>query len=120
MGSVQKKSVAVKPVVVKPVVVKPVAVKPHVVKPVVRTDVEVDKVSEALSGRLLMMANRYRTEGDIHQALEIYWTLVDEYPDTSQAKIATKKLMEIAEEYDREGARRMARSMFERLLAETV
>lgn len=105
MGSVKKKPVKKKPVVVKSVAVKPV---------------EVDTVSEALSGRLLMMADRYRMEGDIHQALEIYWTLVDEHPDTSQATVATAKLMEIAEEYDREGSRRMARAMFERLLADTV
>lgn len=81
--------------------------------------IEIAVVDEALSSRLLSMANRYRNEGEIHQALEIYWTLNDEYSDTSQAKDAAAQLMEIAEEFDRDGARRMARSIFERLLTRT-
>lgn len=80
---------------------------------------EIPVVDEALSSRLLSMADRYRNEGEIHQALEIYWTLIDEYSDTSQAKGAATQVMEIAEEFDRDGARRMARSIFERLLTRT-
>ena len=51
--------------------------------------------NQALLGRLLAMAHRYRSEGNLRQATELYWTLVDDYPGTSQANAARVVLLEL-------------------------
>jgi len=71
---------------------------------------------QALLGRLLAMAHRYRRQGNLRQATELYWTLAEDYPGTPQAGAAKAVLLELATSYEREGARHMARSMYERLL----
>ena len=72
--------------------------------------------NQALIGRLLAMAHRYRSEGNLRQATELYWTLVEGYPGTPQADAARAVLLELAEGYERNEARRMARSIYKRLL----
>jgi tetratricopeptide (TPR) repeat protein len=72
--------------------------------------------NQALLGRLLAMAQRYRSEGNLRQAIELYWTLAQGYPRTPQSDAAHRVLLEIADAYERQGARHMARSMYERLL----
>ena len=71
--------------------------------------------NKSLVERLLSMAQQYQHEGSVQQATEIYWTLVDSYSGTTQADTAKAVLLELAETYERNGARRMARSMYERL-----
>lgn len=71
--------------------------------------------NKSLVERLLSMAQQYQSEGSVQQATEIYWTLVDSYSGTTQADTAKAVLLELAETYERNGARRMARSMYERL-----
>ena len=72
--------------------------------------------NQALLGRLLAMAHRYRSEGNFRQATELYWTLAEDYPGTPQADAARAVLLELTEGYERSGARHMTRSMYERLL----
>lgn len=72
--------------------------------------------SQALLGRLLAMAQRYRKERSYRQATELFWTLAEEHPGTPQSDAAKVALQELAEEHERAGAQRMARSMYERLL----
>ena len=72
--------------------------------------------NQALLGRLLTMAHRYRSEGNFRQATELYWTLAEDYPGTPQADAARAVLLELTEGYERNGARHMTRSMYERLL----
>ena len=61
---------------------------------------------------LLAMAQRYRSEGDLRQAADIWWTLLQEHADTPQAQAAQDKLLELAHVYEREGYRHQAaRSM---------
>ncbi len=74
--------------------------------------------NRALLGRLLTMAHRYRSEENIQQATEIYWTLAEDYPGTAEADAARAVLLELAEGYERDDAPHMARSMYERLLEE--
>lgn len=81
-----------------------------------RNDDELSPVDQALLVRLLAMAHRYRSERNVWQATELYWTLADDYPGTPQADAARKVLLELAAGYEREGAHHMARSMYERLL----
>lgn len=72
--------------------------------------------NQALLERLLAMAHRYRSEGNVGQAVELYWTLAENYLGTPQADAARAVLLELATSYERDGARHMARSIYERLL----
>ncbi len=65
---------------------------------------------------LLAMAHRYRSEGNMWQAMEIYWMLTDSHSGTAQALGAQMSLLELAETYEREDdARHIARAIYERL-----
>ena len=72
--------------------------------------------NQALLGRLLAMAHRYRSEGKLGQAVELFWTLAEDYPETPQADAASATLLELAAGYERNNAPHMARSMYERLM----
>jgi len=72
--------------------------------------------NQALLVRLLAMAHRYRSEGNLGQAVELYWKLAEDYAGTPQADAARAMLLELATSYERDGARHMARSIYERLL----
>lgn len=65
---------------------------------------------------LLAMAQRYHGEGNLRQAMEIYWTLAEDHSDTAQAQAAQEKLLELARFYERDGSRHQARAVYERLL----
>jgi lipopolysaccharide biosynthesis regulator YciM len=65
---------------------------------------------------LLAMAQRYRSEGDLRQAADIWWTLLQEHSETPQAQAAQDKLLELAHVYEREGFRHQARAFYQRLL----
>ena len=70
----------------------------------------------ALLARLLNMADRYRDEGAIEQAKEMYFSLAESHADAPEAARARERLIEIAEHYEAGGQLRWARSMYERLL----
>lgn len=71
---------------------------------------------QALLGRLLQMAQRYRKEGNYRQATEMFWTLVYEHAETPEAAVAQAELLALAEGYERAGNQHMARSMYEKLM----
>lgn len=73
---------------------------------------------QALLDRLLAMAHRYRSEGNLRQAVELYWTLAEDRPGTPEGDAAKAVLLELAASYERNEARHMARSIYERLLAD--
>ena len=73
-------------------------------------------VNGSLVGRLLRMAQQYQSEGNIRQATEMFWTLAEDYQGTPQADAAKAALLEMAESYERNHARHMARSMYTRLM----
>ena len=66
--------------------------------------------------RLFAMSLRYRKEGNLRQASEMFWTLVQDHPDTPQAEAAKAELLLLAESYERAGNQHMARGMYERLM----
>jgi lipopolysaccharide biosynthesis regulator YciM len=72
--------------------------------------------SQPLLEHLFAMAQRYRKEGSLRQATEMYWTLVSDHADTPQAKAAKAELLALADGYERAGNQHMARSMYERLM----
>lgn len=66
--------------------------------------------------RLLQMAQRYHAEGAVRQAMEIYWQLLEDHDGTEEARHAEEHIVAIAEAYERDGARHIAKSIYERLL----
>ena len=72
--------------------------------------------SQALLGRLLAMAQRYRGEGNLREAMELFWELAENHPGTAEADAAGATLLELAASYERNAAPHMARSMYERLM----
>ena len=82
----------------------------------VKTEVEVG-ANHMLLERLLAMAQRYRGEGKLRQAMELYWELVEDHPGTAEAGAANAVLLDLAANYERDEAPHMARSIYERLLA---
>jgi hypothetical protein len=69
-----------------------------------------------LLGRLLKIADGYRAGRGIWQALEIYFRLIEEHPETPEGQRARQAVLEIGELHERNGAYRQARTLYERLL----
>jgi tetratricopeptide (TPR) repeat protein len=65
---------------------------------------------------LLSMADQYSRIGSIRQAIELYFELVTDHPDTEQAAHAGDQLLVIAQHYTDRGELRQARGIYERLL----
>lgn len=68
--------------------------------------------------RLLDMAQRYRREGNLREAMDLFWELAEDYPATDEAGTAKTILLELATSYEQNDAPHMARSIYERLLAD--
>ncbi len=66
--------------------------------------------------RLLGMADSYRKGGALHQAIEMYFELIREYPDTHQARLAVDRLLDVARTHEQAGELRQARGIYEQLL----
>jgi hypothetical protein len=73
-------------------------------------------VNSRVLDRLLGMAHRYRREGNLRQAMELYWTVLENHPGTAQAESACVSLLDQADAYERDGAGHVARAVYERLL----
>ncbi len=73
-----------------------------------------DVIHQSLD-RLLAMAYRYQTEGNVWQAVGMYWMLVEEHAGTVQSLEAEQRLLKLAETYERNDARHMAHAIYKRL-----
>ena len=62
------------------------------------------------------MAQHYCSEGNLRQAMEIYWMLSEDHSETAQGQGAQDRLLELADVYERVGSRHQARAVYERLL----
>ena len=67
--------------------------------------------------RIFAMAQRFRAEGKLCEAMELYWELAEEQPGTAEANAAGAMLLELAADYERNNAPHMARSIYQRLMA---
>lgn len=65
---------------------------------------------------LLAIAHRYRKEGNLRQAMEMYWMLLEDHFGTAQSLEAQESLLELAESYERDDRRHTARAVYERIL----
>ncbi len=64
---------------------------------------------------LSAMAQHYRREGSLRQAMDIYWMLSEDHSETAQALAAQDILLELARVYEHDGSRHQARAIYERL-----
>ncbi len=71
--------------------------------------------SRILAG-LLRMADAYRASGSLHQALEMYFSLMRDHEGTTQADAALDRILDVASRYEQSGELRQARSIYEQLL----
>lgn len=69
-----------------------------------------------LLARLLKMAQAYRRDGAIRQAVDLYLDVAEKDPTSAEAQSARTAVLEIADEYERTGNPRQARHLLERLL----
>lgn len=81
-----------------------------------QTHVVANQDSGVILERLIAMGKAYRVEGNQWQAMEIFWEIVEDYPEAPQSAEARNILLEFARNYERNGARHLARDIYERLL----
>jgi hypothetical protein len=74
-----------------------------------------EHASRAL-GVLLKIADNYRAQNQIRQAIEMYFDLLAKYGHVPEVSRVRDRLLSIAEEYETKGDFRQARSLCERLL----
>ncbi len=103
---------------VEPVISSPAkASAPRFAKVPVRPSADVTMENMVLA-RLLGMAQRYQREGNLRAAMDLYWDLAETQHDTNEGAEARRILMDLAGRYEQQGAVRMARSIYERVLAD--
>jgi len=74
-----------------------------------------ESVPEAISASLLRVANALNEQGKVHQALDPYLKLIEHYPDSQEASVATEKVLTIAEDMRKMGQHHMALTVLDRL-----
>jgi hypothetical protein len=66
---------------------------------------------------ILELAHRYAQRGEVHQAVELYFRLLQQYPATREATEAGRSVLEIAQRLEAGGKRRGALSLYLKLAA---
>jgi len=65
---------------------------------------------------LLATGQRYRSEGNLRQAEDIFWMLAEGHSETPQAEVARANLRALAHEFESDGCNHEARAIYERLI----
>jgi hypothetical protein len=66
--------------------------------------------------RLLAMADSYVRAGSLRQAMEMYFELYNSHPDTPEASLAEKRILEVARRHEEDGELHSARAIYEQLV----
>ena len=69
-----------------------------------------------LIARLLRMGDRYLADNQTHQARELFFTILDEYPETPEAALAYQRIVAMAEYNESVKEEHQARATYERLV----
>lgn len=75
-----------------------------------------DDVTVRILERLVRMADYYCAHDGVRQAEEMYLQLLEDYPDSLQARHSRDRLLELCETYERAGQMHHARWLYEQLL----
>ncbi len=76
---------------------------------------EPESIPEAVSASLLTLASRLDEQGKVHQALTPYLKVLERYPDSQEAPLATERVLAIAEDLHERGQPHMAMAVLQRL-----
>jgi len=79
--------------------------------------VDIDAATREL---MLRTGQNWYQQGDIHQAMDIYLRIVEEYPGTAEAESAQFSLLKIAQDYETGDAPRLSMDVLERLKRATL
>jgi TolA-binding protein len=74
-------------------------------------------VPVAISAAWLKLAQTLDGQGKVHEALAAYLTLIERYPASLDAPIATDRVLAIAEDFRKRGQFHVAMGVFDRLEA---
>lgn len=77
-------------------------------------------ISAATRELMLRMGQDWYQQGEVHQAMDIYLRVVEEYPGTAEAESAQFSLLKIAQYYETEDVPRLSLDVLERLNRATV
>lgn len=66
--------------------------------------------------KLFDMADFLYHHGEVRRSMSIFFKLMNEYPESSEAEMAYARLIEVASQYEHEGELRLAQSIYEELL----
>lgn len=69
------------------------------------------------SHTLLELASRYEQNGRVHQAAELYFNLLRQFPATHEAQLAAEKVLRMAQRWEAGGKPRLALSLYTKLAA---
>ena len=64
---------------------------------------------------MLRLASKLESDGQLHQASELYFKILDSSGETGEAEAARKALLAIAYDYERKGLVHMALDLYEKL-----
>jgi len=76
-----------------------------------------ESIPEAICASLLRVASALDEQGKVHQALDPYLKLIERYPNSQEASVATKRVLAIAEGLRQRGQPHMTMTVLERLEA---
>lgn len=74
-------------------------------------------VPEAISASLLRIGTALDEQGMAHQALTPYLKLIERYPNSQEASVATERVLAIAEDMRKGGQHHLALTVLDRLEA---
>jgi outer membrane protein assembly factor BamD (BamD/ComL family) len=74
-------------------------------------------VPEAISASLLRIGTALDEQGMVHQALTPYLKLIEHYPNSQEATVATERVLAIAERLRKMGQPHLAMMVFDRFEA---
>jgi hypothetical protein len=77
----------------------------------------VEQDNPRISHALLELASRCEQNGRVHQAAELYFNLLRQYPATDEAKVAAEKVLGMAHRLEAGGKPRFALSLYMKLAA---
>ena len=76
---------------------------------------EEQKTGGNILAAMLRLAGKLESDGQLHQACELYFKILDSSGETSEAEAARKALLAIAYDYERKGLVHMALDLYEKL-----
>jgi hypothetical protein len=76
---------------------------------------EEKKTDGDLLAAMMRLASKLEDDGQLHQASELYFKILDDSGEAGEAEAARKALLAIAYDYERKGLVHMALDLYEKL-----